>query len=91
MAEMADALVSSGMAAAGYDTLNIVCNGWAGRDPKTVVLVENRTLWPSGIAGFAQRLHAMKPPLKVGCCKFWTCTPFLICDCRFPTEDLMWC
>jgi len=67
MEEMAEALVSSGMAAAGYDTLNVVCNGWVGRDPKTGVLLENRTLWPSGIAGFARRLHAMSPPLKVGC------------------------
>ena len=67
MGEMAEALVSSGMAAAGYDTLNVVCNGWVGRDPKTGVLLENRTLWPSGIAGFAEKLHAMTPPLKVGC------------------------
>lgn len=67
MQEMAEALVSSGMVAAGYDTVNVVCNGWAGRDPSTGVLIENRTLWPSGIAGFAKRLHAMKPPLKVGC------------------------
>ena len=67
MQEMAEALVSSGMAAPGFDTLNVVCNGWTGRDPKTGVLVENRTLWPSGIAGFARRLHAMKPTLKLGC------------------------
>ena len=67
MNEMADALISSGMARAGYDAVNVVCNGWAGRDPTTGVLVENRTLWPSGIAGFAARLHALDPPLKVGC------------------------
>jgi alpha-galactosidase len=42
MNEMADALVSSGMAAAGYDTVNVVCNGWAGRDPKTGVLSHGR-------------------------------------------------
>lgn len=67
MVEMAEALVSSGMAAAGFDTVNVVCNGWAGRDPKTGALIENRTLWPSGMKGFAARLHAMQPPLKVGC------------------------
>ena len=67
MQEMAEALVSSGMAAAGYDTVNVVCNGWAGRDPKTGAFVENRTLWPSGMTGFTSRLHAMDPPLKVGC------------------------
>ena len=44
MLEMADALVSSGMAAAGYDTVNVVCNGWTGRDPKTGQLLENRKL-----------------------------------------------
>jgi hypothetical protein len=27
MIEMAEALVSSGMADAGYDTINVVCNG----------------------------------------------------------------
>lgn len=67
MNEMADGLISSGMAAAGWDTVNVVCNGWAGRDPQTGVLVENRTLWPTGMKGFAGRLHAMTPPLKVGC------------------------
>ena len=55
------------MAAAGYDTVNVVCNGWVGRDPKTGVLQENRTLWPSGMKGFAKKLHSMTPPLKLGC------------------------
>ena len=67
MLEMATALVSTGMAAAGYDTVNVVCNGWPGRDPATGQLLENRTLWPSGMQGFAAKLHAMVPPLKVGC------------------------
>jgi len=31
MRGMADALISSGMAAAGYDMVNVVCNGWTGR------------------------------------------------------------
>merc|ERR1719174_1699879 len=51
MLEIAEALVSSGMASAGYDTVNVVCNGWAGRDSKTGMLLENRTLWPSGMEG----------------------------------------
>jgi hypothetical protein len=67
MNEMAEALISSGMAAAGYDTINVVCNGWAGRDPATGVLIENRTLWPTGMKGFAARLHGMTPPISVGC------------------------
>ena len=33
--ECADALISTGMAEAGYDTINVVCNGWIGRDPVT--------------------------------------------------------
>ena len=67
MEEMADALVASGMASAGYDTVNVVCNGWTGRDPDTGTLLENTTLWPTGMAGLARRLHAMDPPLKLGC------------------------
>lgn len=51
----------------GYDTINVVCNGWAGRNATTGVLIENRTLWPSGMEGFSARLHAMNPPLKLGC------------------------
>ena len=67
MLEMAEALISSGMAAAGYSTVNVVCNGWVGRDPTTGVLQENHTSWPNGMASFAQKLHAMEPPLKLGC------------------------
>ena len=67
MEEMADALVESGMAAAGYATVNVVCNGWTGRDPVTGTLLENATLWPTGMAGLATKLHAMEPPLKLGC------------------------
>ena len=65
MEEMASALISSGMAAAGYSTINVVCNGWIGRDPKTGMLLENRTLWPNGIKGFAASLHARG--MKLGC------------------------
>ena len=46
MMEMAEALLETGMVAAGYDTVNVVCNGWTGRDPATGELLENRTLWP---------------------------------------------
>lgn len=67
MLEIARALVSSGMAEAGYDTVNVVCNGWLARDPATGEMQENRTLWPSGMQGFATQLHTMKPPLKLGC------------------------
>jgi len=78
MNEMADALISSGMAAAGYDTVNVVCNGWIGRDPVTHQMLENRTLWPSGIKGFAARLHSLDPPLKVGC---YTAPSVQNCQC----------
>lgn len=78
MNEMADALISSGMAAAGYDTVNVVCNGWIGRDPVTHKMLENRTLWPSGIKGFAARLHGLDPPLKLGC---YTAPAVTNCQC----------
>jgi alpha-galactosidase len=67
MLGIAGALLSSGMAAAGYDTINVVCNGWTGRNATTGQLTENATLWPQGIAGLATKLHAMEPPLKLGC------------------------
>ena len=41
MQEIAEALVSSGMAVAGYDTINVVCNGWTGRNSVTGELVES--------------------------------------------------
>eukprot|EP00038_Savillea_parva_P031693 m.89557 g.89557 ORF g.89557 m.89557 type:complete len:579 (+) comp9808_c0_seq1:91-1827(+) len=65
MREMADALISTGMVAAGYDMVNVVCNGWTGRDPKTGVLQENKTYWPNGIAGYADYVHSKG--LKLGC------------------------
>lgn len=67
MLSVAEALVETGMAAAGYNTINVVCNGWLGRDPATGRFLENRTLWPTGIRGFAAKLHGMSPPLKLGC------------------------
>jgi hypothetical protein len=65
MREMAEAVLSSGLAAAGYDTLNVVCNGWTGRDPQTSRLTENRTLWPNGIKALGDYLHSNG--LKLGC------------------------
>ena len=65
MREMADALIATGMVAAGYDTVNVVCNGWTGRDPVTKEFTENSTLWPNGIASFADYLH--KKGMRLGC------------------------
>ena len=65
MREMADALISSGMAEAGYRMVNVVCSGWIGRDPTTHQLLENRTLWPDGIASLAKYLHSKD--LQLGC------------------------
>jgi alpha-galactosidase len=79
----AGGLISSGMAAAGYDTINVVCNGWTGRDPTTGRLQENHTLWPTGIKGLATKLHAMVPPIKLGC---YTAPREKNCMCnRLPT------
>ena len=65
MREMAKALISSGMVSAGYDTVNVVCNGWTGRDNVTNALQENRKLWPDGITSFSKYLHSNK--MKLGC------------------------
>jgi alpha-galactosidase len=67
MKEIADSLISTGMAAAGYDMVNVVCNGWTGRDPVTHELTENKKNWPNGIRALANYLHAKSPPLKLGC------------------------
>ena len=62
---MADALLATGMADAGFRTVNVVCSGWTGRDPVTHVLQENLKLWPGGIKVFAKYLHSKK--LSLGC------------------------
>ena len=64
MHEMTQALISSGMVAAGYTTVNVVCNGWTGRN-SSGVLQENRKLWPDGIAAFADHLHGLN--MSLGC------------------------
>jgi alpha-galactosidase len=65
MREIADALVTTGMAAAGYDTVNVVCNGWGARDPVSQRFTENKAKWPTGMAGLAKYLHGKG--LKMGC------------------------
>eukprot|EP01050_Picozoa_sp_SAG11_P013929 SAG11_NODE_1666_length_4494_cov_53.554949_1_plen_578_part_00 len=65
MRQMADALLRTGMADAGYRTVNVVCNGWTGRN-SSGVLQENKVLWPDGgIAAFANYLHSRN--LSLGC------------------------
>jgi alpha-galactosidase len=65
MREMADALISSGMYAAGYDTVNVVCNGWGARDPITHNLTDNKARWPEGMKGLGDYLHSKS--IKMGC------------------------
>ena len=65
MREIGDALVATGMAAAGYDTVNVVCNGWGTRDPVTHRFTEDKEKWPTGMAGLAKYLHGKG--LKLGC------------------------
>jgi hypothetical protein len=52
---MADALLSTGMAAAGYRTVNVVCSGWTGRDPHTHVLTQNLKLWPGCVVATVEQ------------------------------------
>ena len=74
---IADKLVESGLAAAGYDTVLTVCIGWV-RDPVTGKLEAPKDTWPDGFKGLVDYAHAKSPPLKVGaytdtgsigCCK----------------------
>jgi alpha-galactosidase len=65
MREIGDALVATGMAAAGYDTVNVVCNGWGARDNVTQRFTENKQKWPTGMAGLGTYLHSRG--LKMGC------------------------
>ena len=60
-----DAMVESGMVAAGYTLLSTVCTGWLGRDPHTHELQENLTNWPGGMKSFAAYLHARGMQLSV--------------------------
>ena len=69
MMEMTDALVKTGMAAAGYNMVNVVCNGWTGRDPVTHVLQVRSSAcmamsprpcmetWPDALLPFLHCVH----------------------------------
>jgi alpha-galactosidase len=63
--KIADKLVESGLAAAGYDTILVVCNGFH-RDPVTAKLQVNPDTWPDGFKALVDYAHAKTPPLKVG-------------------------
>ena len=60
---IADKLVASGLAAAGYDTLLTVCLGWV-RDPITSKLEAPRATWPDGFKALVDYAHAKG--IKVG-------------------------
>jgi alpha-galactosidase len=65
MREISAALISTGMANVGYDTVNVVCNGWETRDPVTHQFTENKAKWPTGMKGLGTYLHSKE--LKMGC------------------------
>lgn len=65
MRSIADALVTTGMAAAGYDMVNVVCNGWGPRDSNGRLTQRNPEKWPTGMAGLGTYLHGKD--LKMGC------------------------
>jgi len=74
--QMAEAIISSGMREAGYTSISTVCTDWIGRDPHTHRLQENTTLWPGGMASFADYLHENGLTLsvytdagKLNCCQ----------------------
>ena len=59
-------LIESGLAAKGWDRVN-VDEGWMlGRDPKTYEPVEDRRLFPSGMRGLGEWVHAQEIPGKPG-------------------------
>ena len=62
---VAEAMLASGMVAAGYTLVSTVCTGWTGRDPVTHKLQENLTAWPGGMASFADYLHGKGMQLSV--------------------------
>eukprot|EP00039_Didymoeca_costata_P002889 m.63538 g.63538 ORF g.63538 m.63538 type:complete len:571 (-) comp11584_c0_seq1:18-1730(-) len=63
--DMVDAMVESGMVAAGYTLMSTVCTDWIGRDPNTNTLQENTTLWPGGMKDFAKYVHSKGMLLSV--------------------------
>eukprot|EP00038_Savillea_parva_P011640 m.199004 g.199004 ORF g.199004 m.199004 type:complete len:525 (-) comp20636_c0_seq1:131-1705(-) len=60
---LADELVNSGLAAAGYDTLLTVCIGWV-RNPVTHKLEAPAATWPHGFKALVDYVHAKG--LKIG-------------------------
>lgn len=62
---IAEAMIDSGMVAAGYTLLSTVCTDWIGRDPNTHELQQNLTLWPGGMKSFADYLHSKGMQLSV--------------------------
>jgi alpha-galactosidase len=72
---IADKLVTSGLAAAGYDTLLAgVCIGWV-RDPVTHKLEAPKATWPDGFKALVDYAHgkglkvgAYTDTGKIGCC-----------------------
>ena len=62
---IAEAMIESGMVAAGYNLISTVCTGWTGRDPVTHELQENLTAWPGGMKSFATYLHGKGMLLSV--------------------------
>jgi len=65
MREISASLISTGMVAAGYETINVVCNGWGARDPVTHRFTENKAKWPTGMKGLGTYLHSKG--LQMGC------------------------
>src|SRR5690349_11712145 len=55
--EQADALVSSGLAAAGYDHVNIDEGWWQGTRDAQGNFVVDETEWPGGMAAIAEYIH----------------------------------
>ncbi|MBV9804185.1 MAG: alpha-galactosidase [Solirubrobacterales bacterium] len=62
--ENARALVSSGLAAAGYRYVNIDEGWWTGKRDARGNIVVNEKQWPGGMAAMARRIHALG--LKAG-------------------------
>jgi alpha-galactosidase len=72
--QMADAMVSTGLAAAGFSYVNID-DGWAfSRDNTTGVVSPDPTLFPSGMAALAEYVHNRS--LKFG---IYTCRGTMTC------------
>lgn len=55
--EGVDAVVNSGMRDAGYEVIGTLCTGFVGRDSNGKLL-ENRTLWPTGLKAFGEYVHS---------------------------------